>query len=222
MEATNAPSVVCLGFFDGVHQGHLSLLKAAKEIAREKGLIVCAHTFDRSPGKKDFPLTSLARREALLRAAGADWVAVSPFDEEMRHMSGDAFFRQIVAGRLNARHVVCGDDHHANLDALHQLKLYCPIQGPIDVRAARGMQDAFFFGQGGALFTPELVMKQSLNRLARQMHALYRAQANAPVPPWEGLSDFLKRSNFAAADHQAHPLKDLLALHGGVQALDFQ
>jgi len=111
MEATNAPSVVCLGFFDGVHQGHLSLLKAAKEIAREKGLIVCAHTFDRSPGKKDFPLTSLARREALLRAAGADWVAVSPFDEEMRHMSGDAFFRQIVAGRLNARHVVCGDDH---------------------------------------------------------------------------------------------------------------
>jgi hypothetical protein len=63
------------------------------------------------------------------------------------------------------------------------------------------MQDAFFFGQGEALFTPELVMKQSLNRLARQIHALYRAQANAPVPPWEALSDFLKRSNFAAADH---------------------
>ena len=112
--------------------------------------------------------------------------------------------------QASERVVVCGDDHHANLDALHQLKLYCPIQGPIDVRAARGMQDAFFFGQGEALFTPELVMKQSLNRLARQMHALYRAQANAPVPPWEGLSDFLKRSNFAAADHLLTKVRLLL------------
>ena len=99
------------------------------------------------------------------------------------------------------RVVVCGDDHRANLDALRQLRLYCPTRCPIDVRSARGLQDAFYFGQGDALFTPELVMKQSLNRLAQQMHALYRAQAGYPVPAWEALSDFLKRSNFAAADH---------------------
>ena len=111
MDAVNAASVVCLGFFDGVHRGHLSLLQAAAEIAREKGLIVCAHTFDRAPGEKDFALTTLEERQALLRAAGADRVAVSAFDEEMRHMSGDDFFRRIVLGSLNARHVVCGDDH---------------------------------------------------------------------------------------------------------------
>lgn len=111
MEAINAPSVVCLGFFDGVHKGHLSLLRAAKDIARDQGLIVCVHTFDRAPGEKDFVLTTLAEREALLRAAGADRVAVSTFSEDMRRMSGDDFFRQIVLGSLNARHVVCGDDH---------------------------------------------------------------------------------------------------------------
>ena len=111
MEGINAPSVVCLGFFDGVHKGHLSLLRAAAQIAREQGLIVCAHTFDRAPGEKDFALTTLEEREALLQAAGADRVAVSAFDEEMRHMSGDAFFRRIVLEKLNARHVVCGDDH---------------------------------------------------------------------------------------------------------------
>lgn len=99
------------------------------------------------------------------------------------------------------RVVVCGDDPRANLDALRQLRLYCPIRGPVDVRGPRGLQEAFYFGQGEALFTPELVMKQSLNRLARQMHALYRAQADYPVPAWEALPDFLKRSNFAAADH---------------------
>ena len=111
MDELNAPSVVCLGFFDGVHKGHLSLLRAAKDIARDQGLIVCVHTFDRAPGEKDFVLTTLAEREALLRAAGADRVAVSAFSEDMRRMSGDDFFRQIVLGSLNARHVVCGDDH---------------------------------------------------------------------------------------------------------------
>ena len=111
MEAINAPSVVCLGFFDGVHRGHLSLLRAAAEIARNQGLIVCAHTFDRAPGGKDFVLTTLPERETLLRAAGADRVAVSAFNEDMRHMSGDDFFRRIVLEKLNARHVVCGDDH---------------------------------------------------------------------------------------------------------------
>jgi riboflavin kinase/FMN adenylyltransferase len=111
MDELNAPSVVCLGFFDGVHKGHLSLLRAAKDIARDQGLIVCVHTFDRAPGEKDFVLTTLAEREALLRAAGADRVAVSAFSEDMRRMTGDDFFRQIVLGSLNARHVVCGDDH---------------------------------------------------------------------------------------------------------------
>lgn len=111
MEAINAPSVVCLGFFDGVHKGHLSLLHAAKDIARDQGLIVCVHTFDRAPGEKDFVLTTLEEREALLQAAGADRVAVSAFSEDMRRMSGDDFFRQIVLEKLNARHVVCGDDH---------------------------------------------------------------------------------------------------------------
>ena len=99
------------------------------------------------------------------------------------------------------RVVICGDDHRANLEILHQLKLYCPTRGPIDVRSARSLQEAFYFGQGDALFTPELVMKQSLNRLAQQMHSLYRAQADYPVPPWAALTDFLRRSNFAAADH---------------------
>lgn len=111
MDEVNAPSVVCLGFFDGVHKGHLSLLRAAKDIARDKGLIVCAHTFDRAPGEKDFALTTLSEREALLKAAGADRVAVSAFNEDMRRMSGDDFFRGIVLDKLNARHVVCGDDH---------------------------------------------------------------------------------------------------------------
>ena len=111
MSEQAVPSVVCLGFFDGVHRGHQALLQAAREIARAEGLKVCAHTFDHAPGNKEFELTTLPEREALLRQAGADRVAISVFDEHMRHMSGQEFFESVVLKKLCARHVVCGDDH---------------------------------------------------------------------------------------------------------------
>ena len=105
------PCVVCLGFFDGVHRGHQALLSAARAEADRRGCAVVAHTFDRSPGNKGELLTSLPERERLLKQYGADDVAVSPFDEEMRRLPGDEFFRRIVMEKLHACHVVCGDDH---------------------------------------------------------------------------------------------------------------
>ena len=110
-ERKAAPCVVCLGFFDGVHLAHQALLRAARAEGERLKLPVCVHTFDHAPGDKDFELTTLPEREALLKQYGADSVSVSVFDEDMRHMRGDDFFRKIVLGQLNARHVVCGDDH---------------------------------------------------------------------------------------------------------------
>ena len=111
MEKEQARCVVCLGFFDGVHRGHLALIRAADAIREREGLPVCVHTFDHAPGDKGPALTDLAEREKLLREAGADRVAVSAFDESMRTMSGEDFFHRVVLDRLHAAHVVCGDDH---------------------------------------------------------------------------------------------------------------
>ena len=132
MDEANAPSVVCLGFFDGVHRGHLALLNAARKAAEEKGLAVCVHTFDHAPGSKNFELTTLQEREALLRAAGADEVAVSVFDDAMRRMSGEDFFQNVVLKRLNARHVVCGDDHrfgYMGACGVKELTAFCERSG---------------------------------------------------------------------------------------------
>lgn len=110
-ERVEKGAVVCLGFFDGVHRGHLALVEAAKHVAAEKGLILCAHTFSSAPGKAGESLTSLPERIELLRAAGAEQVFVSPFDEQMRRMSGPDFFEGVLLHQLHARHLVCGDDH---------------------------------------------------------------------------------------------------------------
>ena len=132
MHKADTPAVVCLGFFDGVHRGHLALLEAAGEIARKRGWPICVHTFDRAPGNKGQELTTLAQKEALLRRAGADRVAVSVFDDHMRMMPGDAFIRDLIFGELQAGYIICGDDHrfgHKGAWGVNELKELCREAG---------------------------------------------------------------------------------------------
>lgn len=124
--------VVCLGFFDGVHRGHAALLHAARQIADQKGLLVCAHTFSNAPAPKAFLLTTLPERVALLRQAGADTVVVSPFDDRMRRMSGQEFFDRVVMEKLRAVHVVCGEDHrfgYRGACGVAELRAMCRARG---------------------------------------------------------------------------------------------
>ena len=43
------PSVVTVGFFDGVHLGHRAVFARTVEAARERGVRAVAVTFDRHP-----------------------------------------------------------------------------------------------------------------------------------------------------------------------------
>lgn len=105
------PSVVCLGFFDGVHAGHRQLILTARRIADAQGLSLCVHTLDGQVLGKGKLLTDLETRTRLLLACGADRVESSRFDEELRHMPGDQFFSRVIVEKLGARHVVCGQDY---------------------------------------------------------------------------------------------------------------
>lgn len=121
-------TVVCLGYFDGVHLGHQALLRAGREKADELGLQLWVHTFDRAPENKGMALTSLEERIRLLKVYGADQVFVSPFDDQMRRMPGEDFFVSIVIGKMHARHIICGNDHrfgYLGKCDIQTLKLLC-------------------------------------------------------------------------------------------------
>ncbi|MFG0305927.1 MAG: bifunctional riboflavin kinase/FMN adenylyltransferase [Phycisphaerales bacterium JB040] len=70
---------VCVGNFDGVHAGHASLLRRARECVGADGRVVVL-SFDPHPagvlrpGEEPERLTAFGRREALLHALGADEV----------------------------------------------------------------------------------------------------------------------------------------------------
>lgn len=115
---TVSPSVVCLGFFDGVHLGHQALISTCKSVATQLGLLACVHTYDIPPMRllkpKDegFELTPLAQKEQLLANLGMQVLAISHFDQHMMRMRGTDFFEGVLLRQLRARHVVAGFDHH--------------------------------------------------------------------------------------------------------------
>lgn len=110
-------TVVCLGMFDGIHLGHQALLLEGKCVADEKGWALCAHTYDILPvnfihqHEKVAELTPLDEKIELFKRYGADIVAVDVFNDKLLRMPGRAFFESIVAGKLNAKHVVAGFNH---------------------------------------------------------------------------------------------------------------
>lgn len=109
--------IASIGFFDGVHRGHLCLIRQLQEEARNKGLKSLLVTFDRhprtvvSPGHVPTLLTTLEEKEALLRQTGVDEIAVLPFTYEMSRLSALEFMEQVLRRELNVKVLMLGYDH---------------------------------------------------------------------------------------------------------------
>lgn len=108
--------VIALGFFDGVHLGHASLLEMAKKRAAELGLRPAVMSFDLHPdtlvaGSNVALINSLSeRREILSRCYGIDDVLLVHFDETMMHMPWSDFVEKLLVEAYSAKYLVCGYD----------------------------------------------------------------------------------------------------------------
>jgi riboflavin kinase/FMN adenylyltransferase len=108
------PSVVTVGFFDGVHRGHQAVLSATVSAARERGMRAVAITFDRhprevlAPGSEPRLLTTVDRKASLIADAGIDVLVVLRFDRDFSLIPAEDFVRDVLVGGVRARHVVVG------------------------------------------------------------------------------------------------------------------
>jgi riboflavin kinase / FMN adenylyltransferase len=104
----DGPSVVTVGFFDGVHLGHREVLRRTVESAREREARSVAVTFDRhpretlTPGQEPRLLTTLERKASLIDACGIDVMVVLGFTKEFSQVSAEAFVRDVLVGGLHA------------------------------------------------------------------------------------------------------------------------
>ena len=97
------------------------------------------------------------------------------------------------------RIIFCADDQRENLMNLCTLRTWFPAKASVYFLGDQPAEGALCFGGAPGVFTRENVLQDEMNRLARAMHERFRQ--NQGGPGWEELSDFLRQSNCAAADH---------------------
>jgi riboflavin kinase/FMN adenylyltransferase len=113
--------VVTTGSFDGVHIGHKTILKRLKSLAGYHNGESVLITFDPHPRKVLYPETvgkelklinSQPEKLELLSKAGLDNVIIIEFTPEFSKTTSEQFVRDFLHGKLNARVVVVGFNHH--------------------------------------------------------------------------------------------------------------
>lgn len=109
----DSQSVVALGCFDGVHIGHMAVIKEAQRVAKMIGYPLSVFTFDTPPRNFFLPdsvpvICTPEEKLSLFEAAGVDISVCVPFDETMVNTSAEDFINDILIGRMRAAYVVCG------------------------------------------------------------------------------------------------------------------
>lgn len=113
----NAPVVLTVGTFDGVHRGHRAVLAEIARRARERGGTSVLVTFDAHPLEVVNPqaapllLTLPDEKRAALADAGVDRVEFLPFTEDLRALPPEQFVRDVLEARFHIAELVIGHDH---------------------------------------------------------------------------------------------------------------
>jgi riboflavin kinase/FMN adenylyltransferase len=106
------PSVVTIGFFDGVHHGHRRVVRRAVQLAKEAVVL----TFDPHPSEVVRPgahpalLTTPDFRSDLMALLGVDAVLVLPFTVELSRQTPAEFVEHVLVDRLHVVEVVVGEN----------------------------------------------------------------------------------------------------------------
>lgn len=120
----DGPTVVTVGFFDGVHVGHQTVLRRAVAEAARLGLRSVAVTFDRhpreilTPGREPRLLTTVERKADLIAATGIDMVVVLEFTQAFSRWPAEDFVTRVLVDGLRVRHAVVGADFTFGFEAL--------------------------------------------------------------------------------------------------------
>lgn len=112
-------SVITIGNFDGVHQGHRALLQAGRALADKTNASLIALTFDPhpahllapTPGRVPPLITDIATRKALLHAAGADQVHIVTPTRELLLQEPESFIQMLIDSHHMVG-IVEGPDFH--------------------------------------------------------------------------------------------------------------
>lgn len=109
--ATLTQTVVAIGFFDGVHKAHQSIIKKAVDYAKDNQLQSAVFTFCNAPTCKQSSklLLNTNQKNQVLLGLGVDSVFSIDFNQ-LKEYSAQAFIKEVLIDKLNVTHIICGQD----------------------------------------------------------------------------------------------------------------
>lgn len=111
-------SVITIGTFDGVHEGHRQIIEALKAEAQAVNGEAVIITFDPHPRKIVHPHThlhlinTLEEKIELLSGTGIDHLVVVPFTKEFSDQPAEAYIEHFLIGKFHPHCIIIGYDHH--------------------------------------------------------------------------------------------------------------
>jgi len=118
LRARHRGCALTIGNFDGVHRGHQAVFAQLAAIAKDKGVVGAALTFEPQPREffsgQNAPARLTRFREKVEALAGTplERVVVESFTQAFSQLSPEAFIKNVLIDALDVRHVVVGEDFH--------------------------------------------------------------------------------------------------------------
>ncbi len=107
---------ICLGFFDGVHEGHKVVLKNTVNLAKQNGINSAVITFKEHPlcylqNRTPRYIVSLEDRLSLIAKQGLDYAYVLDFDENIADVLAFDYLKDFICKNLKPLFITTGFNH---------------------------------------------------------------------------------------------------------------
>jgi riboflavin kinase / FMN adenylyltransferase len=100
---TQKNQVICLGYFDGMHIAHVSLIEEARKIAKDKGLSLAVFTFSMNfkaylNQERHRCLTTIEDKANICKDLDVDYLYVMKLSQHLVHMDAQEFIDRFLMG----------------------------------------------------------------------------------------------------------------------------
>ena len=124
----HGPSSITIGNFDGLHIGHIELLKNTIVLAKANNTIPVVLTFNPMPeeyfqNEYFFRLMNNTEKLNFIKDYGIEEIILIPFNEEFSKMDENRFIDEVLVKKLNAKHIIVGNDFRFGHKRIGDVKL---------------------------------------------------------------------------------------------------
>jgi riboflavin kinase/FMN adenylyltransferase len=118
IQPLNEDTAITLGTFDGLHIGHVKIIKQLVKDANERNLKSVVYTFKNHPLSLNHSIETpstifkLDYKQEILEKLGVDILIFLTFDADQKNIEPNYFIEEILVKKLRMKHLVVGYDYH--------------------------------------------------------------------------------------------------------------